>query len=238
MWFIVCDRGKPQTRSTEVATTKKIPDHSSAPQKWLLQGTTTLPLSPGMWCVEGGEVFCPRSSSDAHGHHNTLISTSGRVAWGGGYTPTITLGCLSGGRTQPEPPGRLSFCPGVRGQSMALGSQSLVAWQQRGLAWPPCWSLAWPPCWDLVDPPRRSRPLRWRRPPSAACRAWVGGCRAWGAAEVSPALALGGREGGRAGGLVSLGTTSLQPRAGRSRERPTPCLVHIFATVGMCGARA
>lgn len=132
---------------------------------------------------------------------------------GWGLHPRHKPGRSVRGRTQPEPPGRLSFCPGVRGQSMALGPQSLVAWQQRGLAWPPCWSLAWPPCWGLVNPPQCSRPLRWRRPPSAACRAWVGGRRAWGGCwgDSCPGT---GREGWRAG----VPRNSVPPAPGRQKQ--------------------
>lgn len=193
---------------------KKIPDRSSIPQKWLLQGTTAWLLSPWTRCGEGGEVFpCPRAPLDACAHHNLPVGTSGRLAWGGGCTPACNPG---------RSVGSLSFCPRVRAWGVALGPESLVARQRWGLARMPYWGLAQLPSWGLVRPPRCSCPQRWRRPPSAACRAWVGVRRAWGAAEVPPVPALGGRAG--------LPRDNIPPAPGRQKQgKPqTLCSTYIL----------
>lgn len=226
MWLIVCDRGRPWTSSAEVATMKKISDQSSAPQKWLLWETTAWRLSPWMWCGEGGDVFsCPKPSLDACACHDLPVGTSG------GYSLPKPWEVCWGDRPSLSPQ---EVCPSALGWGHGPRPWPLRAWLPgNSEAWPRHHVEVWPSrhveAWTihhgaLVLCGGAGRP----QPPAES--GWV--CA--GPGGLLRCLLPRHWE----GRLVSLGTTYPQPWAGRSRERPKLCLVHIFSTVGMCGARA
>lgn len=130
----------------------------------------------------------------------------------------------------------MAFCPGLRGQRVAVALQNLFTWQQRGPAWPPCWGPALLPCWGLGQALWHWCPLRWHQLPSTACRAWVSKCRAWGTAEAPPVhharmwVLPYGKEHWSPWGL-----RPPQPRVGRSTEIPKPGTMPTFCTLMIGG---